>query len=58
MNDSHKQNETTEKQKIPVNEANTAIKTHILKLQIEFSEKICNLEDMQIIFEYFQVLLL
>lgn len=55
MKTSEIQNEVKIEQKIPITEANTAVKTHILKLQIEFSEKICTSEDMQVIFEYFQV---
>lgn len=55
MKTSEIQNEVKKEQKIPIIEANTAVKTHILKLQIEFSEKICTSEDMQVIFEYFQV---
>lgn len=56
MKSSQKQNEVKKEQKIPITEANAAVKTHILMLQIEFSEKICTLEDMQVIYEYFQVL--
>lgn len=55
MKTSEIQNEVKKEQKIPITEANTVVKTHILKLQIEFSEKICTSEDMQVIFEYFQV---
>lgn len=55
MKTSEIQNEVKKEQKIPIIEANTVVKTHILKLQIEFSEKICTSEDMQVIFEYFQV---
>lgn len=40
---------------IPINKSNINIQKDILKYQIEFSQKECSIDDMKIIFEYFQV---